>query len=70
MTPMGIDPSLAFTALMQLDPEFRSRTAEEGARVRRELLEAYYAQEETRNLWDFTPAWLARRAEQAGEASP
>jgi hypothetical protein len=56
--PTNLDPSLAFTALLEMDPEMRGRTSAEGAAVRRELLDAYYAQDAVRNLWDFTRWYL------------
>jgi hypothetical protein len=63
-----IDPSLAYTALLELDPEFGKRTVAEGAARRAKLLTAYYAQDTVRNLWDFTPQWLATPAGMTDEA--
>lgn len=69
MQPMPIDESLAYTALMNLDPGFGSRTVDEGAKVREELLNDYYAQEDIRNLWDFTRVWVARKRMEGNESS-
>lgn len=62
MQPTPIDSSLAFTALMHLDPEFSKRTVDQGAACRQALLDAFYAQTTVRNLWDFTPQWLAAQS--------
>jgi hypothetical protein len=58
MKPTDLDPSLAFTVLLELDPEMRERTSVEGYQVRQQLLDAYYAQDAIRNLWDFTRWYL------------
>jgi hypothetical protein len=60
MQPTDLDPSLAFTALLD-QGALAGLTSDDGANMRAELLRAYYAQEEVRNLWDFTRAWLIRR---------
>lgn len=61
MQPMAIDESLAFTALLELDPTYRNLSPL-GCQVRREaLLKAWYAQDDIRNMWDFTRAWLAKQ---------
>jgi hypothetical protein len=62
MQPTDLDPSLAFTALFERGA-LAHVTIEQGQQLRRELLRAYYAQDEVRNLWDFTAAWLAARTE-------
>lgn len=59
MKKTDLDPSLAFTALLELDGE--NRTMVEAQEMREQLLEAYYAQNEIRNLWDFTKSWLDNR---------
>jgi hypothetical protein len=59
MQSTDLDPSLAFTALLELDPGFGKNNVEQGAVRRQQLLEAYHAQDEVRNLWDFTKLWLA-----------
>ena len=60
MQQTDLDPSLAFTALLD-QGALAGLTSDEGSAVRRELLRAYYAQTEIRNLWDFTRTWLAER---------
>jgi len=62
-----IDPSLAYTALKETDPEFGKRTVLEGGQIRQRLLAAYYAQEEIRNLWDFTRHWVKQQQASASE---
>lgn len=59
MKETGIDRSLAFTALFEMDPEFAHRT--DGSRQINELLEAWYAQEGVRNMWNFAKQWLMER---------
>lgn len=58
MKPLDLDPSLAFTALLELDPDFRGRTIEENSARRHALLDAWYAQDEIRSIWDFAKQWL------------
>jgi hypothetical protein len=60
MLANDLDPSLAFTALLD-QGALTGLTSEEGSTLRRDLLRAYYAQDEVRNLWDFTRSWLAAR---------
>lgn len=62
MQQTDLDPSLAFTALLEMDPTFRNLSPE-GCQLRqRALLRAWYAQDEVRNMWAFARSWLARDA--------
>jgi hypothetical protein len=61
MRPTDIDPTLAFTALLELDTKQRERTSAEGSAVRAKLLAAYYDQDAIRNLWDFTRWYLSNQ---------
>jgi hypothetical protein len=58
MQATDLDPSLAFTALLELDPEFGKLAVEDGHKRQQQLLAAWYAQGDIRNLMDFTRAWL------------
>jgi hypothetical protein len=68
--PIDLDPSLAFTALLELDPGMRERSGEEGAIVRRHLLADYYAQDAIRNLFDYTRWWISVVGEPSAEPGP
>jgi len=62
MEPQPVDPSLAFTALLEAGA-LAGLTQIEGALLRDAMLRDYYAQDGARNLWTFTRQWLdARRA--------
>jgi hypothetical protein len=58
MQATDLDPSLAYTALRELDPGHNDRTWQEYGERRDALLAAWYAQDDIRNLMDFTRAWL------------
>lgn len=54
-----LDPTLAFTALLEQDPSFRLLEPRDAQIRQRALLNAWYAQDKIRNLWTFTGHWLA-----------
>lgn len=58
-----LDESLAFTALLEMDPTFRNLTSEAGQRRINALLLAWYAQEEVKNMWAFARKWLDDEAD-------
>jgi len=59
----GLDESLAFTALLELDPEgFGKLGMADAAKMRQELQDAYYASDST-NLFSYARVWLAGRQE-------
>lgn len=61
MKPMDLDPSLAYTALLDLDREFRTLTVDAAADEKAALLADWYAQTTVPNLYAFTKQWLAQR---------
>lgn len=58
MQQMPIDESLAFTALLEMDPAYRNLSPLACTRRRDALLRAWYAQDEVRNMWAFARQWL------------
>lgn len=58
MRQMDLDPSLAFTALLELDPLFGNDGAANTPERRRALLEAWWAQNTVTNFWSFSRQWL------------
>jgi hypothetical protein len=65
MQPTDLDPSLAFTALLELDPGFAALPVKEGGARQKQLLSDWYAQDKIKNLMVFTRAWLAQEAASA-----
>jgi len=58
---LRLDESLAFTALLELDPEgFGKLGQDEGTAMRRELQEDFYASD-AKNMYEYTKEWLAAR---------
>ena len=70
MQPMPIDESLAFTALLELDPHYRKLSSAACAVRREALLRDWHAQETVRNMWDFTRRWLAAEERQLAFLNP
>ncbi len=58
MTRQPLDPALAATALMKLDPGFTSRSFALRQQRTTDLLAAYHAQERVSSVWAFTETWL------------
>ena len=60
MNKTQLDESLAFTALLEMDPVYRDLACTGGdAAARRDaLLEAWYAQTEVKNFWAFARQWI------------
>lgn len=57
---MDLDETLAFTALLEMDPAHGRRPPGD-ARARREaLLAAWWAQDTERHFWTFARGWLDR----------
>lgn len=61
MQEMDLDPSLAYTALLDAGA-LEGMSPEQGAALRAELLADWYAQETVRDFYRFTRHWLAQRA--------
>lgn len=59
MNKTDLDPSLAFTALLELDSGFRHRTPEANRGLQNRLLDAWYDQTSIKSFWAFTEHWLA-----------
>lgn len=70
MKKMSIDESLAFTALLALDPGYRNLSPQRAAVRRDALLTAWYAQEELPSLWTFTERWLSGAITQETQPEP
>lgn len=65
MQKMDLDPSLAFTAQLELAPGL---TSDEGAQWRSGLLEAWYRQNTVTNFWSFARQWaFERKVSAAGD---
>lgn len=58
-----LDESLAFTALLEMDPAFRNLTSDAGSNRVNALLLAWYAQAEVKNMWSFARKWLDAEAD-------
>ncbi len=67
MRKTDLDPSLAFTALLDRGA-LDGLTTAEGDALRGELLAAWYAQGEVRDFYAFTGQWLEGRAARRGAA--
>lgn len=63
MQEMPLDPSLAFTAQLELAPGL---TQAEGEVWRAALLRDWYRQDAVRNFWDFARNWAARHPATGG----
>jgi hypothetical protein len=66
---MPIDESMAFTALLEMDPHFRNLSSAAGTVRRDALLKAWYAQDEVRNMWAFARKWLEDEKKAVGRFS-
>jgi hypothetical protein len=58
MQEMDLDPTLAFTALIELAPEL---SGERSAQWKRDLMAAWYAQDRVTNFWKFARQWAFER---------
>jgi hypothetical protein len=61
MQPTDLDPSLAFTALLDLDPSYGKLDHVAAADERSALLDAWYHQVAIRNMHAFARQWLQGR---------
>ncbi len=55
--PSPIDETLAFTALLELDPDFGKLTMAEAATMRDRLQNDFYASDAS-NLFDYAKGWV------------
>ena len=55
--PSPIDETLAFTALLELDPDFGKLTMAEAATMRDRLQNDFYASDAT-NLFEYAKGWV------------
>lgn len=58
MMDRPLDPALAATALMSLDPGFACRSFALRQQRIADVLTAYHAQEAVSSVWAFTETWL------------
>lgn len=60
MIRTDIDETLAFTALIEMDPNARHMEPHLFAHRRNALLEAWWEQTDERSFWNFARSWIGR----------